>query len=333
MQGYPEQLDDAALQKLASDPRFSTADFDLLNPDEQVRFKAIYGRVKAQRPPAGGAEFGGDVKEPGRWQKALDATLSYGKGALKGAGETAITFGRGANSIMEPVGDFIGNEVVARPFVHLMHGDEAMTPPVDSGRQQDLNTAYDYTKAEGTAEKAGKISEQVGEFLLPAGATRRAAISGLVHMIPDSASPGAMGVMNKVAALIGRPVGEAASAATVAGLHGEKEPEKEAMAAAAVPFMTELMAMGVKPAAWLLPYVVGSTVGAKVGGTIGVGGGLSLAAAFRNLTKLSPSSQKSLEAFVRRWGPSGLRSLIGGYEQVRENQPPNVQQELESRFK
>lgn len=321
-----QEFSDQQLREIALDPRLTAKDVELLSPEDRARFGVIFQQVKDQRSGRGGEQHQ-EAQGPGRWEQGLSAIRDFGTGAIKGAGETAITLGRGVNSITEPIGNAIGGAAS-----RMMYGDEAVSPPVN--RQKDLNAAYDYTQPENDAESYGKTAEQIGEYLIPAGAARKAAVEGLVRYgIPNSASAGTMSVLNKVAAVLGRSAGEAGSAAAISGLHGEQQPEHEAMAAAAIPFMNELVAMGVRPANWLAPFLAGGLAG-KAAGPLGIVGGLGIGAAARKAIRLSPQGVDALHKFIRQYGANGLRALVGGYEQYRgqQNGMPSAEQDLERLF-
>lgn len=323
------QLTDKDIREIINDPRFDPkSDYKLLSPQDQVRFQELYRETKLKTPaPARPGEPAAKVPaEPGRWERAMTSTLdtakNVGTGFAKGAGETAVTLGRGVNAVAEPMGNALMSGILQMQGVP----SERISPPV----HRDMNAAYDDLEAHGTGEQVGKMGEQVAEYLLPAGAARKAAVEGLVRFgIPNSASAKTMSVLNKLYAIIGRSVGEGGSAAAVAGLHGEAKPEHEGMMAAAIPLATELLAKGITPAAWLAPYYVGGKAGKIMTGIGGIAGGIGTTSAARQTMRraLDPSMVTKLQQFVRSYGPSGLRALVGLYEQ-QQTKPGNVEREL-----
>lgn len=144
-----------------------------------------------------------------------------GGGVLRGLADLGIGATKGAASTMEhlfhvtPTGP--DDPLTAKPMVHW---------------------GADGTKPSNPMQAAGHAGEQIGEFLIPAGMAREAAIKGLVSLIPDAASPGVMKVLNKAGAYIGRTVGEMASAGSVASAHGDSDVGREMAIAGAGPALS-----------------------------------------------------------------------------------------------
>lgn len=316
MPGAGGGLTDEQLREIASDPSLTPADIRKLRPDEQQRFKSIYQQFKqggeahpeAMAPP-----------KPGRWQQMTEAATNFGTGVGKGAAETAITLGRGAQAVTEPVGN-----AVSAGLMRLMGTpSEAISPPV----HRDMTPAYDYTKPEGHMQKAGKISEQIGEFLIPGLSEGRALETGVT---------GAGLALNSkplifAARSIANTVNSAISGAVVSGLHGEAEPEHEAAAAAAGPVTSAVVAKMLPVLTQLVPYAVGGAVGHAVGGIGGgLAGSLGLGSVARQASKLSPEHRDLLQQFVRTYGPKAFPALVGAYAEWRKKNagPGPIEQEL-----
>lgn len=180
---------------------------------------------QAPAPTSDGSIITGAAKAAGR------GVLDFGIGAGKGLLDSVLSLGEIVdNPVTRGVGNFLGGQAA-----RLMHGEEAVTPPVES--EPAFSSAREAAEPDGAMQSAGKFIEQVGEFFIPANVARQAAIRGLVRLIPDSASPGAMKVMNKAGAIIGRTMGEAGSAAAVGSLQGDPDVDAEAAVAGAGPLL------------------------------------------------------------------------------------------------
>ena len=123
----------------------------------------------------------------------LSAAADVGKGALKGVGHTLA----GMFSLLGPAAGPIG--VIAQPYARQAEKSDALKP-------------------QGTAQTAGYIGEQVGEFLLPAGAEAKVAKGAEEAIEAVKLGP----VLQK---WLGIGVKAAASAASTAGVaavqHGD----------------------------------------------------------------------------------------------------------------
>lgn len=193
--------------------KISRAAFDAL---EQVKPEAV--------PGVGGFSGDDDNSVVAQLLRALSGTAV---GAAKGVGDTAtslVGMVPGVTTATNAAGNAIGGKLA-----ELLHGKDAVTPPVSKEQVAD---AFEPTTS---AEKFGKAAEQIGEFFVPAGAASNAAVKGLVHLIPDAANPQTMKTLNKVAALVGRSVGEGASAGTLAAAHGDPHAGTVAEIGAAAP--------------------------------------------------------------------------------------------------
>ena len=212
--GQGQALTDAQLQELASDPQFSEADRALLTPSERTRLAA----VQSQGTMMGKAK--GVVR-----------------GVVKGAGETAFKAGSVVHNT-PGVGDLTDllSRMVAPTIGYAMNGMQSPDQGADAFFKSNPDAAFSQTprelEANGTAEAVGKGLEQAGEFFIPAGPTRMAAIERLVKFIPNATPAVQMKILNKLAALTGRVAGEGASATGVAALHGDEDPQTEGKAAA-----------------------------------------------------------------------------------------------------
>lgn len=116
------------------------------------------------------------------------------------------------------------------------------------------------TEATNTAQKLGKMTEQVGEFFVPGGAIGRAATGGLmrgaVKMAPNMGAKGAK-LANTMLPKAGKVVGDAANATLVSAAHGDPNPE----IGGAVAGGTSLAGMGLSSLAPLLNTPAGKTIG------------------------------------------------------------------------
>lgn len=135
-------------------------------------------------------------------------------GIGKGAGQTAFN---------------LGNLVHKTPLLGQLTDKLAtLVGPEGTDPEAAFSKNPQELEATNTAQKVGKVGEQVGEFFIPASASRLATVKGLVKLIPDTASPQAMALANKMLAQVGRVLGEAGSAAGVSAVHGDETPEKSA---------------------------------------------------------------------------------------------------------
>lgn len=151
---------------------------------------------------------------------------ALGTGMLKGAGDTAINLGELVHSI-PGIGDLTDK-------LATMVGPEGTNPETAFGAAPGA-----FTKPESGAESAGKTIEQIAEFFTPVkgtglakievlpSAVRKGLITKLVSMIPNSAGPDAMKLMNKLATYTGRVAGDAGTSAAVSVAHGADEGEAE----------------------------------------------------------------------------------------------------------
>ena len=214
MPGQP--LTPAQLRELATDPNVTAADAALLSPEEKQQFLAFKG---APAPPA--------QSQAQRITQQLNGLFT---GVAKGAGETAVSAGRAVRAT--PMG------YVTDALAKLV-GPEGTDPEAAFSQSSDQMGLG----ANSDAEKVGKIGEQIAEMFAGAGPVRKAVIEGGVRMIPNSAGPAAMKLLNRGAAVAGRSIGEGLNAGTNAMMHGDGTPGRSAGIAAAGPLAGEGLAM------------------------------------------------------------------------------------------
>ena len=201
----PQDLTRADLAEIARDPSLTEADATHFSPREWAAIQKLRGE--------------GDRGGAGR--STVDALQGVLTGAAKGAGETVFNLGDlvhntpGVGSVTDALSRVFGGD----PEATFDRG-EAVNPLALMAGADDIST-----EAKTGAERVGKFGEQVGEFMVPAGATRLATIRKLTQAIPDTLSPKAMAAANKLTSLVGRVLGEGASATGVAAIHGDKTPE------------------------------------------------------------------------------------------------------------
>lgn len=246
---------------------------------------------------APGASFSGLVSDVG----------DVGTGVVKGAGQTA--FGLGDLVHRTPVLGSI-TDALAK-----MVGPEGTDPNAAFSQQPDV------LNADNGAQHLGKVAEQVGEFFIPAGLAREAAVKGLVRLIPNSASPGMMSVLNKAGAIIGRTVGEAGSAAAVSDLHGDTHPGESASIAAG----SSLLGSGLSATAPLIKSPIAQQVlptlmailGMKTAGGLtpgGVGAGLGMFSVARAMAQhlvQNPKAVPTVAKGLRLGVPAVGRGIAG----------------------
>lgn len=206
--------------------KISRASFDALPP------------VTAQQSQQGA--MSGDEGDSGLLSQLPGMIGDVAMGAAKGVGDTStslVGMVPGVNSITDALGNFLGGQ-----YAKYAHGEESVSPPVSHHQVED---AFDPTNG---AQQVGKTAEQIGEFFVPAGPARKAAVEGLVRYgIPNSASPSTMKMLNKIMAVAGRSVGEGASAAAVGKLHGEENVDDTALIAALGPLFNSAATSAMTP--------------------------------------------------------------------------------------
>lgn len=183
--------------------------------------------------PAGGEQSSTDQ---GALQGLLHAigpgAANILEGAGKGLAETGVKAGRMMSS---PATDWLGNKAAEGASALGVGPDVSETAPAKGSAA--FPAALQATKAVGPGQKFGKGAEQIGEYFVGAKPARLASVEGLVRAIPNSANATQMQVGNKLAAILGRSVGEGANAAGTAALHGETNLDAEAGTAAAAPLV------------------------------------------------------------------------------------------------
>lgn len=190
---------DAELKQFGADPDLKPEDLNLLSPGERSRL----GALQAQDSTTGHVQ---------------DVLTGVGKGAS----ETAFDLGSMVHKI-PLIGDLTDK------LSSYIGPDPKKYPGADPSKAfatvpKDLEPTNAY-------QSGGKTAEQVGEFFVPAPSARLEAIKGLVRLIPDTASPQAMKLANRVLAHVGRVVGEAGSAGAVSAVHGDDNPGTSALIA------------------------------------------------------------------------------------------------------
>lgn len=283
-------LTDAQLRELRDDPRFTPADMDLLSSAERTRLQQL-------------------DKEASTVGRVSD----FATGVAKGAGQTAFNLGKMVNKT--PIlGDLTG-------ALAKLVGPEGTDP--DAAFAQDPEEL----KPTNTAQKFGKGAEQVGEFFIPGAAPRLAMTKGLAKLIPDAASPQMMKMLNRVASLAGRIGGDAASAGTIAAVHGDDNPEHAALAAGGGVAAGEALA----PLVQLLRTPMGQRLFPLIaaGGTMSAlgnitPGGLGLTMGAFGLAKegaraiaKNPRTVPMVQRGVRAAGNLGGRAAAGAVDHVR----------------
>lgn len=188
---------DEELAQFVADPKFTPGDLQLLSPDETTRLQAVQDR-----------------KAP------LGVTKDVLTGVGKGAVDTAVDYGSIVHRI-PLVGDL--TDKLSKMLAPMLGGD-SKTDPNAAFANKDATKKQLGITGDNTAQNIGMGVEKAGEFFVPAGASRLAITKGLVGLIPDSASPGAVQLANRFAAHAGRILGEAASATGVAASHGDDNP-------------------------------------------------------------------------------------------------------------
>lgn len=308
------------LKHMVSDPGFTPDDWLLLSPTEQAQARPFL--TQGPQPGAGVGSAGQAGAAP--------ETLTSKLGQLLGAGASgAANLGIGAaKGLAEHTSDlvgmipgvtkstnFIGNALGGAAGAAL-HGSESVGPPVTPAEgRASLEPA-------NTTQSVGKTLEGAGEYLAPAGAARKAAIEGLVRFgIPNSASPGAMKVMNKLAAILGRSAGEMGSAGAVSAAHGDEDPVKTGLMAGLIPPVVTGAAKAAKPLAdTVLPIAAGIGTGHALGSAgLGLIGGMSMANRMRSGAEqlMTPSRVAALQQFIREYLPTALRGGLGAEEDAR----------------
>lgn len=286
------------LQELAADPRLHEV-MPLLSAQERAAVE----------------KFRGADADPER--STVDTIGDVARGGVKGLGETIFRLGQVVHGI-PGLGDL--TDIIARAV-----GPEGTDPDAFFSQVPSV------LEATNTAERVGKGVEQVGEFLIPASPARLAAIKGLVKLIPDNLGPEAMRVANKIMTQLGRAGGEAGSAAGVAALQGEEQPERAAAWAAGghgvgeiaaqaarllktpfgqqfAPFLAAVAAL--QGAGGLTPPGVASTIGAF---------GLARGAAKQALS--SPTAISTMQRTARTAGDVGGRLAAGTATELRKRRP------------
>lgn len=186
---------DSELKRFVADPDFTPEDLKLLSQAETQRLQRLQ-------------------RSDSLMGHASDIVTGIGKGAA----ETAFDLGSLVHKT--PVIGQITDKLSS------LIGPKGYYPGADPSKA--FSTTPPELESTNAYQKGGKVAEQVGEFLLPAGPARLEAVKSLVRLIPDAASPRAMALANKVLAHVGRVVGEAGSAGAVSAVHGDENPERPA---------------------------------------------------------------------------------------------------------
>lgn len=244
--------------------------------------KASVARIK---------QIGGDA------DRAPNAIETMGTGVK----DLAIGAAKGVGSTVTALGD------LARKVPGVSSLDKVMAPIEFS------------TTPTNTAQSIGKGAEQIGEFLIPAGMARKAAIEGLVRLIPDAASPGTMKVLNKAGAVIGRTVGEMASAGAVSELHDDPNAGTTAMIAGAGPLIGSAASAAAPVIQNPMAQSVLATLAAVLGGKAfgpsgGVGAGLGTYSLMRGAAKQmvsQPGATRAIRRVAFKGAPIAARTAAG----------------------
>lgn len=181
-------------------------------------------------PPEGLSGDSGALK--GLLNALGPGTANILEGAGKGLAETGVKTGRMMSS---PATDWLGNKAAEGASALGIGPDVSETAPATGAAA--FPAALKETVAVGPGQKFGKGAEQIGEYFVGAKPARLASVEGLVRAIPNSANAAQVNVANKLAAILGRSVGEGANAAGTAALHGETNLDAEAGTAAAAPLV------------------------------------------------------------------------------------------------
>lgn len=293
------------LQLAVSDPSFGPQHWAKLTPDEQARARPFL-QASQGGPPAAPAGAQGTAPGIGPTPGATGLTGKIEEllsGAASGAADLGIGAAKGVGSTVTGLGN------LARKIPGVDALDDVVPPVTFS------------TTPDNTTQSVGKGLEQAAEYLAPASGMRKAAIKGLVQYgIPDAASPGAMKVMNKLAAILGRSAGEAGSAATVSAAHGDSDPLTTGLIAGAIPPVTGALAKTAGPVlAKVAPFAAGAATWKALGGLGGLGAGMGAAGAVRSATKdvLTPQRLAALRAFIMEHAPQAMRAGLGAEEDAR----------------
>lgn len=273
----PDTLTDEQLLELITDPRTTAVRLQKLYPEERQRLEQLM-RSGAAMP--GGAAIGPagrptpPAAAPSTSSMLKSGALAVGDvglGALKGLGESVFKGGQLVHRT--PI---LGNVTDA---IAKLLGPEG-TDPDQAFAQMPPELA-----STSTAQHLGKFGEQVAEIGLLGKPARMAAIGGLVKAIPNSASPATMQVLNQVAAILGRSIGEGGAAGLSALAHEDPNPERAALIGASGPVAGAALgkatdfaaqAMNTKLGAEILPLLVAGTAMQAAGGLTpgGLGAGL-----------------------------------------------------------
>lgn len=208
------------LVQFTQDPDYTPADLKLLSPEEMTRLQAIQDR----KSPTG---------------VATDVMTGVGQGFF----DTSMNLGKVIHST-PGLGDL--TDKLSKQIAPMLGGDERTDPKAAFANLGEAKTQLGLDP-ENTAQRVGKVGEQVAEFFIPANATREAMTQGLIKLIPDGASPEVVRLANRVIAHTTRVLGDAASATGVAAAHGDEHPERAGMVAGgSTAAMEELAPMAVK---------------------------------------------------------------------------------------
>ena len=204
----PQGRTRAELQEIAADTRLTDDDAQYFSPQEWTAIQKL-------RETSGRGD-----------RSTIDQVTDVASGVGKGAGETMFNLGKVVHNTP-------GVGSVTDALARLFGGDPDATFSGAPVNPLALATGADdiSTEPTTTAERVGKVGEQVGEFMIPANATRFATIRKLTQAIPGNLSPQAMKAANKITSLVGRVLGEGASATGVAAVHGDETPESAGMVA------------------------------------------------------------------------------------------------------
>lgn len=278
------------------------------------------------------------------------APVQSGGGSIQALNDVIVGAGKGAGSTVFNLGKLVHNtpglgnltdelSKLVAPFIVKMAGGDnpGLTDPSAAFSQEPLDL-----KAKNTAQKVGKVGEQMAEFFLPTGGaatdmdvlktvTSNPKLAFLEPLLTKTASSGVQSLnkVGKAVPLAADAVKTGVQAAMTSAAHGDQSPEQVGLTAATGPLMGAAAAKAVPlidttTAQHLIP-AIGALLATKpltgmMGTEIGLGSSLGLYGAMRAIIAdalKNPDAIGNLQSLARRTLPLVSKGAAATQDQLR----------------
>jgi hypothetical protein len=154
------------MRSRASQPESENEDLDIEQSNDRIQAAEMvlgqFERAKSNVTAQQSTQAKQNLQQKSEGAKGV---AGFGLGAAKGAGSTAFNIGNMGQSVLD---NTIGRVISAA-------SGDGFTKPVNQGQELAGQAIQESLKPVGTAEKAGFVTEQIGEFFVPGGAGMKAA--------------------------------------------------------------------------------------------------------------------------------------------------------------